>query len=109
MFNLKINFLSLCGYPPFYGESDFDIAASIVSQDEVEMPEEEWAHVSEEGKNQSFRKFFLFMLIGSLRGGRDQMMNGRWRVEPKLIKYDIYEPPFSQVFAARSAEKNFFN
>jgi len=44
-----IMYILLCGYPPFYGESDFDIAASIISA-EIEMPEEEWAHVSEEGK-----------------------------------------------------------
>jgi len=46
-----IMYILLCGYPPFYGESDFDIAASIVSKDEVEMPEEEWAHVSQEGRD----------------------------------------------------------
>ena len=44
-----MTFLRLCGYPPFYGESDFDIATSIISRD-PDMPDEEWGHVSKKGK-----------------------------------------------------------
>jgi len=44
-----IMYILLCGYPPFYGESDFDIATSIISRD-PDMPDEEWGHVSKKGK-----------------------------------------------------------
>jgi len=44
-----IMYILLCGYPPFYGESDFDIATSIISRD-PDMPDDEWGHVSDRGK-----------------------------------------------------------
>jgi serine/threonine protein kinase len=42
-----IMFILLCGYPPFYGDTDADIHKSI-RRDEVEYVEEDWQHVSPE-------------------------------------------------------------
>jgi len=42
-------FILLCGYPPFRGEIDHEVVHSILTND-VEMDEEDWKHVSDQGK-----------------------------------------------------------
>lgn len=78
-----IMYILLCGYPPFYGESDFDIAASIVSQDEVEMPEEEWAHVSEEGREVVRR---LLSRDPKTRMTLDELIEHAWKKSAEVRK-----------------------
>ena len=45
-----ILYILLCGYPPFNGDNDEEIYASILSG-EFSFPEEEWNSVSDEAKN----------------------------------------------------------
>eukprot|EP00968_Pinguiococcus_pyrenoidosus_P007136 scaffold472_cov264-Pinguiococcus_pyrenoidosus.AAC.2 len=44
-----ITYILLCGYPPFYGNSDYEIFQSVKSC-EYEYPEEEWDAISSEAK-----------------------------------------------------------
>jgi len=44
-----IMFILLCGYPPFRGETEYEVAQSIL-YDDVELDEEDWEHVSEAGR-----------------------------------------------------------
>jgi calcium-dependent protein kinase len=39
-----IFYMMLCGYPPFYGEEDWEIFESALN-DPLEFPEEEWAGI----------------------------------------------------------------
>jgi calcium-dependent protein kinase len=39
-----IFYMMLCGYPPFYGEADWEIFESTL-QDPLEYPEEDWAEI----------------------------------------------------------------
>ena len=44
-----IMYILLCGYPPFAGESEIEVARSIL-RDEVELEPEDWEHVSQQGR-----------------------------------------------------------
>jgi len=45
-----IMFILLCGYPPFYGETDYEISQSILKED-VDFEDEDWEHVNDEVKS----------------------------------------------------------
>ena len=45
-----ILYILLCGYPPFYGDTDEDIYKQVL-KGEYDFPKEEWQNVSEEAKN----------------------------------------------------------
>jgi calcium-dependent protein kinase len=45
-----ILYVLLCGYPPFYGDTDEDIYKQVL-KGEYDFPKEEWDNVSEEAKN----------------------------------------------------------
>merc|ERR1712062_359239 len=44
-----IAFILLCGYPPFWGDTEYDVANSILHSDVI-LDEDDWAHVSDNGK-----------------------------------------------------------
>ena len=41
---LSIHVFSVCGYPPFDGDNDYDVCDEILNE-EVEFDEEDWTHV----------------------------------------------------------------
>eukprot|EP01083_Nonionella_stella_P005007 14602_1 len=45
-----IMYILLCGYPPFWGETEHDISRSILKE-EVEFEEEDWCHVAQETRD----------------------------------------------------------
>ena len=45
-----ITYILICGYPPFYGDTDADIFHSV-QRGRFDYPEEEWGEVSQEAKN----------------------------------------------------------
>eukprot|EP01083_Nonionella_stella_P196597 723238_1 len=44
-----IAFILLCGYPPFWGDTELDVAHSILGS-RVQLDPDDWIHVSENGK-----------------------------------------------------------
>jgi len=80
-----IMYILLCGYPPFYGESDYQIAQSIVKSD-VDMPADEWAHVSEEGKDVVRR---LLSRDPRKRMTLDDLIEHTWTKGPSLQSADL--------------------
>eukprot|EP01083_Nonionella_stella_P093386 261708_1 len=44
-----IAFILLCGYPPFWGDTELDVAHSILGS-KVQLDADDWIHVSENGK-----------------------------------------------------------
>lgn len=58
-------FILLCGYPPFYGEDERSVTASICSSEEVELDAEDWEHVA----LIKLKIFFAHLLEYALRCG----------------------------------------
>ena len=48
MYALSINHPRLCGFPPFYGETQKELFENIMGG-KYDFPEPEWTEVSEEG------------------------------------------------------------
>jgi len=72
-----IMYILVCGYPPFDGESDYEVSDSITN-DRLEFEEEDWNHVSKH--TQDLVKNLLFK-DPKLRGNCNDIIKNVWKVE----------------------------
>jgi len=78
-----IMYILLCGYPPFWGETEAEISEAILN-DEVHFDEEDWDHVSQETRN---------VVLGLLdknpkkRRTTEDVINFTFRVHNKKVSF----------------------
>jgi len=94
-------FMLLCGYPPFWGDTELEVARSILNE-RVVLDEEDWAHVSEKGKA---------MVLGLLernpskRLGVDDVLKHTWLFAAKQTRSAKARKSFRTTVAKRRIRK----
>jgi len=80
-----ISYVLLCGFPPFYGETQKELFENIMSGT-YDFPDPEWTDVSDQAK--SFIKSIL-VTDPEKRTTAEQCLNGEWIKENTGIKKDL--------------------
>eukprot|EP00484_Ammonia_sp_Unknown_P001990 CAMPEP_0197023322 /NCGR_PEP_ID=MMETSP1384-20130603/4039_1 /TAXON_ID=29189 /ORGANISM="Ammonia sp." /LENGTH=722 /DNA_ID=CAMNT_0042451517 /DNA_START=22 /DNA_END=2190 /DNA_ORIENTATION=+ len=95
-----IAFILLCGYPPFWGDTEVDVAHNILSQ-RVRLDPDDWSHVSDNGKR---------LVLGLLeknpnkRLSVDDILKHTWLYASKSINHRARKS-FMQTVAKRRIRK----
>jgi len=97
-----IMFILLCGYPPFYGETDQEISKAIREED-LEFDEEDWTHVS-----QTTRQVVEGLLAKDpkKRLTTDNLINLTFKVTSKSTSYARSRQKFKGTVAHRKMVRN---
>jgi len=94
-------FMLLCGYPPFWGDTELEVARSILNE-RVVLDDEDWAHVSDKGKA---------MVLGLLernpskRLGVDDVLKHTWLFAAKQTRSAKARKSFRTTVAKRRIRK----
>jgi len=78
-----IMYILLCGYPPFYGETDKEVEQKIIKED-VEFDEEDWEHVSQDTRELVEG---LLRKAPTARYGPDDVLKLAWKVSAKSLSF----------------------
>eukprot|EP01083_Nonionella_stella_P086663 240899_1 len=78
-----IMYILLCGYPPFYGQTDGQIEAQIMN-DAVEFEDEDWQHIALDTKD--LVKGLLCKNVHK-RLGCDDVLKLTWKVSAKSLSF----------------------
>eukprot|EP01083_Nonionella_stella_P245161 852488_1 len=97
-----IMYILLCGYPPFWGETEHDITKSIV-QEEVQFEEEDWSHVTRETKELCAG---LLSKDASKRQTTDNLLNLTFKVSSKNSSYKSSRIKFKKTVIQRKFHRH---